>query len=285
MLRPAAAPVSQRSINSIFISAITALTFSALPSLAYADGPAVSAINGKLSIEGGEINAHPAGIAIGSITAPLGFDFGGQADLGVGTSQGKRIWGVGGQLFARDPGIGLVGALASYNDRGVKRVTTASTITAANSGRVGAEAAYYWHQFTPELQVGYQQTSFKSGAFVRAAVNFYPIDDLALTAGGDFNPGKSFALLGVEYRPNIGGISGLTTFGEGGISGQRASYALFGVRYYFGADKTLIRRHREDDPPNLISGPGVAPTYGGNSAGNSSGIPGSGSGGGGGFGT
>ncbi len=143
MSRPEAAPVSQRSINRIFISAITALAISALPSLAYADGPAVSAINGKLSIEGGEINAHPAGIAIGSITAPLGFDFGGQADLGVGTSQGKRIWGVGGQLFARDPGIGLVGALASYNDRGVKRVTTASTITAANSGRVGAEAAYY----------------------------------------------------------------------------------------------------------------------------------------------
>ena len=36
--------------------------------------------------------------------------------------------------------------------------------------------------------------------------------------------------------------------------GEYSSYSVTaGVRFYFGPDKSLIRRHREDDPPSGVT--------------------------------
>lgn len=250
-----------------------ALVVAVLASPAFADGPAVSALNGKMSLEGGEANAHPTGIGVGSVTAPLPFfdnQLGGQLDLGFGDSEGRALWGTGAQLFARDPGLGLVGALASYNDRSLEHPGFVGGTHYAHAARFGGEAAYYWQQFTPELQAGYESTGLKSGGFVRADLNWYPLDDLRLMGGGDFNPNKSYGRLAVEYRPGLNGFPGLAGFAESGISGGRASYALLGIRYYFGPEKSLIRRQREDDPPDLVGGDGLATTFGNTATGTSS---------------
>jgi hypothetical protein len=250
-----------RAAASVVVFIATALA--TVPAIA--DGPAVSMLNGKISLEGGESNAHPTGIGVGSVTAPLPFfdnHLGGQLDFGLGDSQSHALWGTGAQLFARDPGLGLIGALASYNDRGLAHSQSLTATRYAHAARFGGEAAYYWQQFTPELQAGYESTGLKSGGFLRADLNWYPTDDLRLMGGGDFNPNKSYGRLAIEYRPGLAGLSGLAGFVESGISGSRASYALVGIRYYFGPDKTLIRRQREDDPPDLVGGDGIGPTLG-----------------------
>jgi len=51
----------------------------------------------------------------------------------------------------------------------------------------------------------------------------------------------------IEYQPQLAATHNMSFFvdGSGGDNGYRATA---GIRFYFGADKPLIRRHREDDP-------------------------------------
>jgi hypothetical protein len=50
----------------------------------------------------------------------------------------------------------------------------------------------------------------------------------------------------------MSGMSGLTVFFDGAVHDDENYRALGGVRYYFGESKSLIRRHREDDPRNNL---------------------------------
>lgn len=74
------------------------------------DAPAVSAINGKLSAEGGCSYSQSTGLGMASLAVPLGHDFGAQFDAGVGRSDYHSMWGTDGQVFWRDPSIALFGA-------------------------------------------------------------------------------------------------------------------------------------------------------------------------------
>ncbi|HZL58071.1 MAG TPA: hypothetical protein VFC38_00065 [Stellaceae bacterium] len=245
----------RRLHSGMVAGGVATLLGALLPGMAWAEGPAVSAVNGKLSVEGGEGNAHPMGIMSGSLTVPLGYSFGGQLDVAGGGSNGQGLWGVAGQGFWRDPGMGLIGGLASYTDRGIatnKFVTTKDI----NVQRYGADGEAYLGQFTPSAAIGYQDGRVKHGAFATLDLAWYPLDDLQLSGGADLNPARSMALLGAEYQLGLAALPGLSTFAEAGISGSRASYALVGFRFYFGPAKTLIRRHREDDPPSLVTGGG-----------------------------
>lgn len=47
-------------------------------------------------------------------------------------------------------------------------------------------------------------------------------------------------------------IAGLALTAEGAIGDHHYDHALFGVRYYFGAKKTLRARHRRLDPRGLM---------------------------------
>jgi hypothetical protein len=220
------------------------------PGQSFADGPAVSAVNAKASLEGGEMNAHPTGVAEGSLAFPLGYSFGGQVDAAGGDNNGQGLWGIAGQGFWRDPGIGLLGATALHSDRGISSTLSKGVYV----NRFGGEGAAYLGQFTPEAGVGYQNGNAKSGGFAVLDLGWYPLDDLRLTGGVDINPSRTHALLGGEYQLGLAALPGLAVFVESGISGHRDSYALTGFRIYFGPAKTLIRRHREDDPESPIIG-------------------------------
>ncbi|MFI5023910.1 MAG: hypothetical protein ACHQRJ_19940, partial [Alphaproteobacteria bacterium] len=222
------------------VGAITALFGAGLSHGALADGPAVSEPNAKLSIEGGAANGNPTGYVSGSGTVPLGDSFGAQLDAALGKS-GGFLWGVGGQGFWRDPAQGLLGGFGVHiRSNGI------------DFNRFGGEGEAYLGPFTLEGAAGYQDGSVKSGGFGRVKLSWYPIEDLKFTAGAEYNPVRPLGLGGVEYQPGIEALPGLAFFADGGVSGKGAEFGLLGIRYYFGTTKSLIRRHREDDPPNTF---------------------------------
>jgi hypothetical protein len=53
----------------------------------------------------------------------------------------------------------------------------------------------------------------------------------------------------LEYQTPVRGLS---CFADLATSDHGYDQALFGLRFYFGKNKSLIRRHREDDPPNIM---------------------------------
>ena len=53
----------------------------------------------------------------------------------------------------------------------------------------------------------------------------------------------------LEYQTPI---DGLTFFAEFADGENDYGHALFGVQFYLGKSKSLIRRHREDDPPSIV---------------------------------
>jgi hypothetical protein len=242
-----------RSFASAIALAVT--VFGALPAApAIASGPAVSTVNGKISLEGGEINARAAVVGEGSVAFPLGYHFGGQLDLAGGADNGHGLWGIAGQGFWRDPEAGLFGVVALHSDTdlGAGHATSSARVN-----RFGGEAAAYLGRFTPEATIGFQNGNAKTGAFAVLDLGWYPLDDIRLSGGVDLNPGLTKGLLGAEYQLGWNALPSLATFAEAAISGQRESYALIGFRIYFGPTKTLIRRHREDDPESPIISQGV----------------------------
>ncbi len=243
--------------SGLLVGGLTTLLGVVGPGVAQADGPAVSQVNGKMSGAGGDIAGHGGGVAEGSITLPIGQSFGAQFDGEGGSSNQRFLWGVAGQAFWRDPTVGLLGGVVTRGEHGILNPKRGPTSAFAN--RYGAEGEVYLGQFTPSAAAGYQeQLSKKGGGFLVLDLAWYPTDDLQLSAGGDLNVSRSRALLGAEYQTGIHLLGGLTTFAEAGITGSRDSYALAGFRVYFGPDKTLIRRHREDDPTSpIVSGVGA----------------------------
>ncbi len=212
----------------------------------HAEGPAVSAVNGKVSMEGGasgnQGTQSAIGIAQGSISAPLGQSFGVQLDGGLATANG--FYG-GGALhgFWRDPTVGLVGPLVA--------------VIGGSGSRTGfylGEAEYYGGMFTVGALAGYQDVvgyrlaNTSSGGYFAPRLTIYPIPDLALSIQGSSAAGQHQARGGVEYQPESASLHNMAMFMNGSV-GDNASYRItVGLRFYFGADKTLIRRHREDDP-------------------------------------
>ena len=244
----------------LLASGISALLGLAFPGQARAgDEPAVSALNGKVSVEGGTVDGDWSGIGEGSITAPVGHSFGIQADVMYGDVHERSLWGLSGQGFWRDPEKGLLGGFANHIARTIPE--TNSTI---NANRYGGEGEYYRGKYTASVAAGYQSGQIPRGGFTVVAVKWYPEDNLMLSAGADMKPGHSLALLGVEYQLAAQALAGLSVFADAGISdqngkesGQKDGYAFAGFRYYFGPTKSLIRRHREDDPPAFSDASGA----------------------------
>jgi hypothetical protein len=84
-------------------------------------------------------------------------------------------------------------------------------------------------------------------------LSYYPTDNWKVSVGHRFVGGNHMAAVGTEYLFSLGGGTAASAFVEGRI-GDRNNRAVFGgLNIYFGQkDKTLIRRHREDDPPNRL---------------------------------
>jgi hypothetical protein len=212
---------------------------------------AVSGPNGKINVNGGfagdQANSTSGAYGFnGSLSLPLGCDLGVQLDAGFQHELGDTTYGGVGHFFMRDPNSYLLGMTGGYfksND--------------ASTWAVGPEVELYSGQFSFEAWAGLANvdvngigSSNKGFAFADAA--FYATDDLRLSLGASMLGESKFLNAGMEYQ--VSDPVSLTLDGKIGDDEYVAVNA--GLTLYFGetGNKSLIRRHREDDPRNRLLG-------------------------------
>jgi hypothetical protein len=143
-------------------------------------------------------------------------------------------------------------------------VVAAGEAVSTPNGKVGyaggsMEGEYYLKQFTLAAGAGVAGLEYENGPypfiddnvtdfFASAAVRYYPWDDLMLSAAYLHVFDNELVLGMVEYQTPI---HGLTVFAQVAEGEHDYDHAPLGVQFYIGKAKSLIRRHREDDPPNL----------------------------------
>ncbi|MGJ8531378.1 MAG: hypothetical protein ACSHYC_04290 [Alphaproteobacteria bacterium] len=209
--------------------------------------PAVSGLNGKISIEGGALDEEGFAALKGSVSLPIGQQFGIQLDGSVGILDEDFVGGVGGHLFWRDPTRALLGIYGSY---------TAVEAFDGEIARLGVEGEYYWNQFTLKGVIGAEFIDIdppvdydETNLFAFSDLSYYASDNLELSVGHRYTGEKHALALGVEYQLSQQIFaSGVSLFAEGRIGEDEYQGAWAGMRMYLGDDKSLIRRHREDDP-------------------------------------
>jgi hypothetical protein len=228
---------------------------------------AVDGINGKLAGYGGSSADKGLYGGSGAVAIPLGCEFGAQID-GSAASFDRRFLGtIAGHLFWRNPTKGLIGLYGSYTDW--------DQAGGVHANHVGGEGEYYFGQWTLQGVAGVEfgnNTSVVTGGmtqtynvqtrfFDQVNLAYYLQDNFRVYVGHRYLYGKNAAALGGEYGlPMSHGIMA-ALFAEGRI-GDRDNRGIWGgVRFYFGQkDKTLIRRHREDDPTDWQDGNGISGT-------------------------
>lgn len=255
------------SRKSAFIRYFAAAALAApLPLPAHAadpiGGPAVSAINGKISGEGGLYDDQGAGLVQGSLTIPLGHRLGFQADGALGTLDDETLGGGAAHLFARDPSRYLFGVYASYH-----------TWDSIDIWRLGAETELYFGRMTLSGILGWESIDVpatKRGLtvlnrdddhfFTELDLSYYPKDNLRLSIGYHYESEESLGVAELEFMPRWHMPASL--FATGNFGDDDHTRITGGIRFYLHADrsKSLIRRHREDDPktytpifPNIVT--------------------------------
>ncbi|CAN5161728.1 hypothetical protein BH10PSE12_BH10PSE12_24530 [soil metagenome] len=215
--------------------------------------PAVSDVNGKLAAFAGSVGGQLAYGTSGSLAIPVGQRFGLQFDGMVGSAREALFYGVGGHAFWRDPSRGLIGLYGSYvgwdamHSVGVASpINGVADITGGEVGKAAVEAEAYFGRVSLEGLLGYQFGTL-SGVTGKATVAFYPIDTLRLDTGVRYLNGQGTTwTAGAEWQPHGRAMS---LFATGAFGGNGSLQALGGIKLYGGAkDKSLIQRHREDDP-------------------------------------
>lgn len=209
------------------------------------DLPAVSQLNGKLEFDAGFLSL-PApsfvGRAAGTLTLPVGSDFGIQVDMTAAASSGFT-GSAAIHAFTRDPASYLIGGTLGV-------ISTPGALVVA----AGPEAELYLDRWTLEAWAG---ASFarpttpgpdRIAPFVMGTLAYYPQDDLRLSIGVSALDGYVAVHAGSEYQ--LEGLDlPLSIVGDARIGQDGAVLATVGLRAYLGGPpKSLIRRHREDDP-------------------------------------
>lgn len=210
---------------------------------------AVSSLNGKINVHGGIAdnntnNASGAFGASGSLSLPIGCDFGLQLDAGFQQELSNTTFGGVAHAFTRDPNAYLLGVTGGYFSG-----------AGSNVWAVGPEAELYAGQFSFEAWGGFANIDVNglgssSNGFVFADAAFYPIDDLRLSVGATIVGDSRFLRAGLEYQ--VADPISLDLNAKIGEDDYVAVNA--GLTFYFGGEggKSLIRRHREDDPRNRM---------------------------------
>jgi len=209
---------------------------------AAADGVAVSGVNGKAALLGGVSKDTGAGLAEGSLSAPLGDSFGVQLDGAIGKREPRTAGGGGAHVFWRDPQSALVGLTA-------ERVWIGGRFF----DRFGAESEYYRPGWMLAGSAGYQDGFPPHSVYTKLDLGIYVTEDLLVSSGFHQSGGRYFAVGGIEWQPIlVPNARGIALFADGGVGTHDNEFIVAGIRWYFGADKSLERRHREDDPPNTV---------------------------------
>ncbi|MDX1709712.1 MAG: hypothetical protein R3316_01080 [Rhodovibrionaceae bacterium] len=214
---------------------------------------AVSQLNGAVDLRGGFFESDNqdldggAGFVSGKFAVPLTDDFGFQGEAALGTIDGETAGGFGGHLFWRDPNQALIGIIAHY-----------AAVDEAEAFRFGVEGEAYIDQITLSATAGLQEgeDGVPDGGFGSVRLGFYPQENLLLHGGGAIADDDLRGFAGFEYQidQHLGSIelNGVSVFGEVTAGDNDLVAGFLGLRYYFAEPKSLIRRHREDDPPSLL---------------------------------
>jgi hypothetical protein len=220
---------------------------------ALAGGPAVSGPNSKLSIEGGQYDDEHSFLALGSYTLPLGNLIGFQADGAVGTIDGKVIGGGGAHLFTRDPSSYLLGVYGSFH-----------TWDSIDVWQAAGEFEFYFGKVSLSGLAGYEAIDFPSTTgglpvlnadddhfFGRADLAYYLTDDFKISGGYRYVSEASLGTASAEYMFRDAGVP-MSIFAKGDWGEEQYNRITGGLKVYFGANpnKTLIKRHRTEDPQN-----------------------------------
>jgi hypothetical protein len=211
--------------------------------------PAISAPNGKLAVSGGVVDydftkSKARYHLEGAYSLPLGHEWGLQADGVIGRFSGKTAGSGGLHLFTRDPASHLLGLHATYTGIGSNDIF-----------RIGPEIEWYLGNFTLQGWAGYEDSDTNNGKFFASAeAVFYPDPNLKLYVGYRRTLQIDAGAVGFEWLTNGGIFDGapLALYSEGQFGDKKEATVWVGIRFYFGPDpaKSLIRRHREDDPDN-----------------------------------
>ena len=210
--------------------------------------PAVSGVNGKWEFDPGLLSGAPLLRAAGSLSAPLGDRFGIQADGMVSLTPSDQYFGGALHAFTRDPSSYLFGVTAGV-------VVQAGQATLAV---IGPEAELYMDRLSFEGWGGFATINYvdpamldKTGAFAIADVAYYATDDFRLAVGGSYVLGDLSLHASAEYQFQGLGMP-LSLTGDARLHTDGNYTLTAGLKGYFGGDpqKSLIERHRQDDPPN-----------------------------------
>jgi hypothetical protein len=229
--------------------------------------PAVDGFNAKVSGFGGASDGRALYGGEGSITVPLGHQFGLQVDGLVAGFDSERLGSVTAaatavHLFWRDPNVGLIGAYGHYFH--------ADAFRGVNHYAGAAAGALYLGRVTLEGVAGAESGEVDLGVLGRRNIDtrffdvahlaWYATDNLKLSVGHSYVLGRHAVLLGAELGLNGVGGTMASLYASGSVNEGGNATVLGGLRVYFcQRDKTLIRRHREDDPiayhsPGVLSG-------------------------------
>lgn len=209
--------------------------------------PAVSGLNGKIAVQGGVFEDEGFGLLTGAVSVPLGARFGLQLDGLAGVRDGDFVGGGGGHLFWRDPSYGLLGVYGSFTKRDDFDGSVA---------RIGVEGEYYFNNWTVRTVLGAESIDTGNGFvepddgfFAFTDISYYVNENLELSVGHRFTADRNALALGAEYQLDQTLFNnGVSLFAEGRIGEDDYNAIWAGVRLYLGDEKTLMRRHREDDP-------------------------------------
>jgi hypothetical protein len=239
-------------LSSLLVAAASHAGTSAPTIAAAADQPAVSGLNGKVDSFYGAVNRSYIRGTNAALSLPVGQNYGLQLDGLYAHGFETDIYGYGAHFFRRDPSKYLLGLAAG-----------AMHSTDFNDVLVGVEGELYFKYFTVGAFAGYNNfdTRVPSGFaprvnttrdFVAARVYAaaYPVDNLMVSAEWQNRFGKNFCIVGLEYQTPVRGVS---VFVDGGLGDNDFRQLTGGLRIYFGGDKTLKARHRQDDPENITS--------------------------------
>ncbi len=223
------------------------------PALWRRSGPAVSNANGKFSVEGGAYDDEQSALALGSYTLPLGHAFGLQADGALGRIDAGTMGGGGLHLFTRDPSRYLLGLYGSYH-----------TWESIDIWRAATEVQLYAGPFSLDGLGGYEGVAVPSTigglpvidphddhVFGQLDLAYYPIDDLKVYGGYRYVNEASLGGAGIEYLLRAYD-SPISLFAKADFGEAQYNRVTGGLRIYLGPnpDKTLIARHRTEDPEN-----------------------------------
>ena len=228
-------------------------------------GPAVDGINGKVDAFGGTYAHKTLYGTQGAVSIPLQGHYGAQIEGTVGSYDGKTIGAVAGHLFWRDPTKALLGLYVSHSRWDV--------FDGVHANHVAVEGEYYVGRWTLQGVVGAEfgnSTTGTVGGFIQTydvktrffdQINlaYYLTDNLKTLIGHRYLGGKHQLALGGEWGFPVNARFMGALFVEGRVGESDSSGVWGGVKLYVGQkDKSLIRRHREDDPilwsPNTLFG-------------------------------